>query len=252
MQVGGIAAIVTGGASGLGGATAKALADNGARVFALDLPAAIEKAPSVDGVSYVAADVTDPAQVSAAVEEAAGGSEPLRVAVSCAGIGPSARILSRKGPHDLDLFRKVVEINLIGTFNVLTLAAAAIAQTPPDDRGQRGVVINTASIAGYEGQIGQVAYAASKSGVIGLNLPAARDLASSGIRVMTIAPGIVDTPMLATVSEEFRAALADGIPFPKRLAMPEEFANLALSIIAQDYLNGEVIRMDGALRMAPR
>ena len=196
--------------------------------------------------------MTDPSQVAAAVDTAAGAGVPLRVVVNCAGIGPSARILSRKGPHDLELFRKVVEINLIGTFNVLTLAAAAIAKTEPDANGQRGVVINTASIAGYEGQIGQVAYAASKGGVIGLNLPAARDLASSGIRVMTIAPGIVDTPMLATVGDEFRAALAEGIPFPKRLGRPEEFASLALSIIAHDYLNGEVIRMDGALRMTPR
>ncbi|MGH3756578.1 SDR family NAD(P)-dependent oxidoreductase [Actinophytocola sp.] len=252
MRISEIAAIVTGGASGLGGATAQALAKNGARVFALDLPAAVEQAPPVSGLSYVPADVTDSAQVSAAVDTAAGADVPLRVAVNCAGIGPSARILSRKGPHDLDLFRKVVEINLIGTFNVLTLAAAAIAQTPPDDGGQRGVVINTASIAGYEGQIGQAAYAASKGGVIGLNLPAARDLASSGIRVMTIAPGIVDTPMLATVSEEFREKLAEGVTFPKRLGRPEEFASLALSIIAHDYLNGEVIRLDGALRMAPR
>ncbi len=252
MQISETAAIVTGGASGLGGATAEALAKNGARVFALDLPAAIEQAPAVSSLTYVAADVTDPAQVSAAVETAAGSGVPLRVVVNCAGIGPSARILSRKGPHDLDLFRKVVEINLIGTFNVLTLAAAAIAQTDPDAAGHRGVVINTASIAGYEGQIGQAAYAASKGGVIGLNLPAARDLASAGIRVMTIAPGIVDTPMLATVSDEFRAKLAEGIPFPKRLGRPEEFASLALSIIAHDYLNGEVIRMDGSLRMAPR
>jgi NAD(P)-dependent dehydrogenase (short-subunit alcohol dehydrogenase family) len=252
MQISETAAIVTGGASGLGGATAEALAKNGARVFALDLPAAIENAPAVSGLTYVAADVTDPAQVSAAVETAAGSGVPLRVVVSCAGIGPSARILSRKGPHDLDLFRKVVEINLIGTFNVLTLAAAAIAQTEPDANGQRGVAINTASIAAYEGQIGQVAYAASKGGVLGLNLPAARDLASSGIRVMTIAPGIVDTPMLATVSDEFRATLAEGIPFPKRLGRAEEFASLALTIISHDYLNGEVIRMDGALRMTPR
>src|SRR4051812_25363474 len=252
MQISGIAAIVTGGASGLGGATAQALAKAGARVFGLDLPAAIEKAPSVPDLTYVAADVTDASQVSAAVSEAAAADVPLRVVVNCAGIGPSARILSRKGPHDLDLFRKVVEINLIGTFNVLTLSAAAIAETEPDEHGLRGVVINTASIAGYEGQIGQAAYAASKGGVIGLTLPAARDLASLGIRVMTIAPGIVDTPMLATVSDEFRAALAEGIPFPKRLGRPDEYAQLALSLIDHDYLNGEVIRMDGSLRMAPR
>ncbi|HEY0450455.1 SDR family NAD(P)-dependent oxidoreductase [Actinophytocola sp.] len=252
MQISDTAAIVTGGASGLGGATAQALAKNGAHVFAFDLPVAIEQAPSVEGITYVAADVTDPAQVAAGVETASSADVPLRVVVNCAGIGPSARILSRKGPHDLGLFRKVVEINLIGTFNVLTLAAAAIARTEPDEHGQRGVAINTASIAGFEGQIGQVAYAASKGGVIGLNLPAARDLASSGIRVMTIAPGIVDTPMLATVSDDIRATLAEGVTFPKRLGKPEEYANLVLTIIAHDYLNGEVIRMDGALRMGPR
>ncbi|TDV50878.1 SDR family NAD(P)-dependent oxidoreductase [Actinophytocola oryzae] len=251
MLISDTSAIVTGGASGLGGATAAALAGGGARVFAVDLQAAIDKAPEVDGVTYVAADVTEPEQVQAAVD-AAEGAGPLRTVVNCAGIGPSARILSKKGPHDLALFRKVVEVNLIGTFNVVTLAAQAIARTDADEHGQRGVIVNTASIAAYDGQIGQAAYAASKGGIVGLNLPAARDLASSGIRVVTIAPGIVDTPMLATVSEEFRQALADGIPFPKRLARPEEYADLALSIIAQDYLNGEVIRLDGALRMAPR
>jgi NAD(P)-dependent dehydrogenase (short-subunit alcohol dehydrogenase family) len=251
MLISDTSAIVTGGASGLGGATAKALADGGARVFAVDLPAAVEKAPEVDGITYVAADVTEPDQVQAAVAAAADAG-PLRTVVNCAGIGPSARILSKKGPHDLGLFRKVVEINLIGTFTVLTLAAQEIAKTGADENGQRGVVINTASIAAFDGQIGQAAYAASKGGVVGLNLPAARDLASSGIRVVTIAPGIIDTPMLATVSDEFRAGLAAGVPFPKRLGRPEEYAGLVLSIIAQDYLNGEVIRLDGALRMAPR
>jgi NAD(P)-dependent dehydrogenase (short-subunit alcohol dehydrogenase family) len=251
MQITDTSAVVTGGASGLGGATAAALAAGGARIFALDLPAAIENAPRVDGITYVATDVTEPDQVAAAVA-AAETEGPLRTVVNCAGIGPSARILSKKGPHDLALFRKVVEVNLIGTFNVITLAAQAIAKTEADEHGQRGVMINTASIAAFDGQIGQAAYAASKGGVVGLNLPAARDLASVGIRVVTIAPGIIDTPMLATVSEEFRQALADGIPFPKRLGRAEEYANLALSIIAQDYLNGEVIRLDGALRMAPR
>ncbi|MBM7771101.1 NAD(P)-dependent dehydrogenase (short-subunit alcohol dehydrogenase family) [Actinokineospora baliensis] len=253
MQIDGTAAIVTGGASGLGGATARALAAAGAKVFALDLPSSISSAAEVEGVTYVAADVTDPEQVEAAVAQAAGGSAPLRIVVNCAGIGPSARILSKRGPHDLGLFRKVVEVNLIGTFNVVTLAAAEIAKTEPvDAHGQRGAVINTASIAAFDGQVGQAAYAASKGGVVGLTLPAARDLATSGIRVTTIAPGIIDTPMLATVSDEFRAALAEGVPFPKRLGNPDEYAALALSIIAQDYLNGEVIRIDGALRMAPR
>ncbi|MBP2321771.1 NAD(P)-dependent dehydrogenase (short-subunit alcohol dehydrogenase family) [Kibdelosporangium banguiense] len=251
MQVSGIAAVVTGGASGLGGATARALAGAGAQVFALDLPGAIEKADAVDGVTYVPADVTNPEQVQAAVD-AAGSAAPLRVAVNCAGVGTAGRILSKKGVHDLDLYRKVIEVNLIGTFNVLRLAADAIAKTDADENGQRGVVINTASIAAFDGQIGQAAYSSSKGGVVGLTLPAARDLATSGIRVVTIAPGIIDTPMLAGVSDEFRAALAEGVPFPKRLGLPAEYAKLALSIVDQDYLNGEVIRLDGALRMAPR
>ncbi|MFF5989702.1 SDR family NAD(P)-dependent oxidoreductase [Prauserella flavalba] len=252
MQITDTAAIVTGGASGLGGATARALAEQGARVFALDLGAAIEKAEQIDGVTYVEADVTDPEQVRAAVEQAAGSGAPLRTVVNCAGIGPSARILSKKGPHDLNLFRKVVEVNLIGTFNVVTVAAEAIAKTEPLADDQRGVIINTASVAAYDGQIGQIAYSASKGGVVGMTLPAARDLASHGIRVMTIAPGIIDTPMLATVSDEFRAGLAAGVPFPKRLGRPDEYAQLALYIVQHDYLNGEVIRLDGSLRMAPR
>ncbi|OXM74463.1 SDR family NAD(P)-dependent oxidoreductase [Amycolatopsis thermalba] len=252
MQIKDTAAIVTGGASGLGGATAKALAARGAHVFALDLAAGIEKAEKVEGITYVEADVTDGDQVAAAVEQAAGGAVPLRVVVNCAGIGPSARILSKKGTHDLNLFRKVIEVNLIGTFNVTTLAAEAIAKTEPVEDGARGVIINTASVAAFDGQIGQVAYSASKGGVAGMTLPAARDLASHGIRVMTIAPGIIDTPMLATVSEEFRAGLAAGVPFPKRLGRPDEYAQLAVNIVEHDYLNGEVIRMDGSLRMAPR
>ena len=246
------AAIVTGGASGLGAATARALAARGAHVFAVDLPEAVTKAPVVDGVTYAGADVTEADQVQTAVDQAAGAGNPLRIVVNCAGIGPSARIVGRKGVHDLDLFRKVVEVNLIGTFNVTRVAAAAIAQTEPDREGQRGVIVNTASVAAYDGQIGQAAYAASKGGVASLTLPAARDLASSGIRVMTIAPGIIDTPMLATVAEEYRAGLAEGVPFPKRLGVPEDYAQLAINIVEHDYLNGEVIRMDGALRMAPK
>ncbi|ASR33705.1 3-hydroxy-2-methylbutyryl-CoA dehydrogenase [Prauserella marina] len=252
MQIADTAAIVTGGASGLGGATAKALAAKGARVFALDLGPAIQNAEQVEGISYVETDVTDPDQVRSGVETAASSGVPLRTVVNCAGIGPSARILSKRGAHDLDLFRKVVEINLIGTFNVVTVAAEAIAKTEPLADDQRGVMINTASVAAYDGQIGQVAYSASKGGIVGLTLPAARDLASQGIRVMTIAPGIVDTPMLATVSDEFRAGLAAGVPFPKRLARPDEYAQLAIDIVEHDYLNGEVIRLDGSLRMAPR
>ncbi|SME95721.1 SDR family NAD(P)-dependent oxidoreductase [Streptomyces sp. Amel2xC10] len=252
MQLAHTAALVTGGASGLGAATAKALAGAGARVFALDLKDGVDKAPVVDGVTYVPADVTDPEQVRAAVATAAGSGVPLRTVVNCAGIGPSARILGKKGVHDLGLYAKVIQINLVGTFNVLALASEAIAETEADENGQRGVIVNTASIAAYDGQIGQAAYSSSKGGVVGLTLPAARDLAQYGIRVCTIAPGIVETPMLATVSDEFRAGLAAGVPFPRRLALPEEYAKLALAIVDHDYLNGETIRMDGALRMAPR
>jgi NAD(P)-dependent dehydrogenase (short-subunit alcohol dehydrogenase family) len=177
---------------------------------------------------------------------------PLRTVVNCAGIGPSARILGRKGVHDLGLYAKIVQINLVGSFTVLALAAEAIGQTEADENGQRGVIVNTASIAAYDGQIGQVAYASSKGGIVGMTLPAARDLAQYGIRVCTIAPGIVNTPMLATVSDEFRAGLAAGIPFPQRLCEPAEYAKLVAMIVDHDYLNGETIRMDGALRMAPR
>ncbi|GAA1891860.1 SDR family NAD(P)-dependent oxidoreductase [Lapillicoccus jejuensis] len=246
------AALVTGGASGLGAATATALAQRGAQVVAVDLAAAIDQAPDVDGVRYVAADVTSESEVRQAVAAATGLGVPLRTVVSCAGIGPSMRVLGRKGVHDLALYAKVVSINLVGTFTVMALAAEAMAQTEPDADGQRGVVVNTASIAAYDGQVGQAAYASSKGGVVGLTLPAARDLAQYGIRVCTIAPGIVDTPMLATVSEEFRAGLAAGVPFPQRLARPEEYARLVTMVVEHDYLNGEVIRMDGALRMAPR
>jgi NAD(P)-dependent dehydrogenase (short-subunit alcohol dehydrogenase family) len=172
--------------------------------------------------------------------------------VSCAGIAPSMRILGRSGPHDLDVFARVVQVNLCGTFNVMTLGAAAMAATAPDESGHRGVVVNTASIAAYDGQVGQAAYAASKGGVVSLTLAAARDLASQGIRVCTIAPGVIDTPMLSSVSEGFRQALADGVPFPPRLGTPAEYARLVTMIVEHDYLNGETIRMDGALRMAPR
>lgn len=251
MQVADTAAIVTGGASGLGAATAEALAAWGAKVFALDLAGSIEKAAEVDGVEYVETDVTDGDQVRAAVARASSGA-PLRTVVNCAGIGPSTRILGKKGIHDLDLFAKVVQINLCGSFNVLAVSSEAIAATEPGEDGQRGVIVNTASIAAYDGQVGQAAYASSKGGIVGLTLPAARDLAQYGIRVCTIAPGIVDTPMLATVSDEFRAGLAAGVPFPQRLCRPDEYAKLVTMIVEHDYLNGETIRMDGALRMAPR
>jgi len=253
MDVRGSSAIVTGAASGLGAATAAALAGAGARVIGIDLAAGWERsAEPSPGVSPVPGDVTSAADVSAAVA-AASDAGPLRVAVNCAGIGTAGRVLSRKGVHDLDTFSRVISINLIGTFNVLRLAAEAIAGTEPlDDLGQRGLIVNTASIAAFDGQIGQIAYAASKGGVVGMTLPAARDLAQFGIRVMTIAPGILDTPMLAGVTPEIHAALSASVPFPARLGRPAEYAALVLSIAAQDYLNGEVIRLDGALRMAPR
>jgi len=251
MQIGDFAAVVTGGASGLGGATARALAAAGASVFGLDLAGSIEKSEPVERVTLVEADVTEEDQVRAAVEQAARAA-PLRIVVNCAGIATAGRILSKTGPHDLALFRSVIDVNLVGTFNVLRLGAEAMARTEPLDEGQRGVVINTASIAAFDGQVGQVAYAASKGGVVALTLSAARDLASYGIRVCTIAPGIIDTPMLAGVNDEFRATLAAGVPFPRRLGLPEEYAKLALMVIDHDYLNGEVIRMDGSLRMAPR
>jgi NAD(P)-dependent dehydrogenase (short-subunit alcohol dehydrogenase family) len=251
VQLNDTAAIVTGGASGLGAATAATLAQKGASVYALDLEASIDHAPVVEGVTYLAADVTNEDQVRKAVATASQG-VPLRTVVNCAGIGPAARILSRKGVHDLGLYAKVVQINLVGSFTVLALASEAIAETEPDDNGQRGVIVNTASIAAFDGQIGQVAYASSKGGIVAMTLPAARDLAQHGIRVCTIAPGIVNTPMLATVSEEFRTSLAAGIPFPQRLCEPPEFAKLVMMIVDHDYLNGETIRMDGALRMAPR
>ena len=255
MQLTDTAAIVTGGASGLGAATAAALTANGAQVLALDLEDAIESlgvTGRLDGVEYLPIDVTAASEVATAVDRAASRAAPLRIVVNCAGVAPSARILGCSGAHDLDLYARVVQINLIGSFNVLTLAAERIAATTPDEHGQRGVIINTASIAAFDGQVGQAAYSSSKGGIVGLTLPAARDLGPHGIRVNTIAPGIVETPMLAAVSDEFRANLASSVPFPQRLARPDEFAQLAVAIIEHDYLNGEVIRMDGALRMAPR
>ena len=255
MQLSDTSAIVTGGASGLGAATAARLAAEGARVFAFDLPQAIATAESegtqVPGVTYLEVDVTDAEQVHDAVEVAAEPG-PLRSVVNCAGIGPSARILSKRGVHDLALYAKIIQVNLVGTFHVLALAAERIAETEALEHGVRGAIINTASVAAFEGQVGQAAYSSSKGGVVGLNLPAARDLAQFGIRVNTIAPGIVETPMLATVSEEFRAGLAAGIPFPQRLGRAEEYADLAHFLLTHDYINGEVVRMDGALRMAPR
>jgi NAD(P)-dependent dehydrogenase (short-subunit alcohol dehydrogenase family) len=244
-------ALVTGGASGLGAATAAALAARGVRVLALDLPSQIEKAPPLDGVTYVAADVTDEAQVAAALALVTAAS-PLRLVVNCAGIAPARRLLSSTGVHDLDTFRRTIEVNLVGTFNVLRLAAELMAGNAPLADGQRGLIVNTASVAAYEGQIGQTAYAASKGAIVGLTLPAARDLARHGIRVNTIAPGIVATPLLAGLGDKVVDSLSATVPFPARLARPDEYAQLVLMLAEHDYLNGETIRMDGALRMAPQ
>ena len=242
-------AIVTGSASGLGLATAAALAAAGSQVVGLDRDVAL--APRIPGLTYMEGDVTDADDVRAAVQQTAE-LGPLRIVVNCAGIGPSARILSRSRAHDLGLYARVIAVNLVGTFTVLTLAAEKMATTEPLDDGMRGIVINTASAAAFEGQVGQAAYASSKGGVVALTLPAARDLAQYGIRVNTIAPGLVETPMLATVGADVRLDLAAGVPFPRRLGRPAEFAQLVCSLVANDYINGETIRMDGALRMAPR
>jgi NAD(P)-dependent dehydrogenase (short-subunit alcohol dehydrogenase family) len=256
VKIEGTAALITGAASGLGAATARCFAENGVTVFGVDLKRAIEQAdansdPS-SGVTLIAADVTSESDVHAAVEVVASSGAPLRIVVNCAGIAPPGRILSRQGPHDLELFRSVVTVNLIGTFNVMRLAANHMQTLPPDSVGQRGVVVNTASVAAFEGQVGQIAYSASKGGVHAMTIVAARDLAQFGIRVNTIAPGIVDTPMLAGITAEYREGLEAGIVFPPRLAKTTEYAQLAFFLAEHNYINGETIRMDGALRMAPR
>lgn len=255
MDAKGAGALVAGGASGLGAATARALAGAGVTVTIADLNA--ERGEALAGelgpaASFVEADVTDEGAVSAAVERAAAAAGGLRVSVCCAGIGWAERVAHKRGPHNLEFFSNVVKVNLIGTFNVLRLAAAAMAENEPDGGGERGVCVNTASIAAYDGQIGQVAYAASKGGIVGLTLPAARDMASRGVRVVTIAPGLFDTPLLAALPEEAREALGAGIPFPSRLGRPEEYAKLVGQIVANPMLNGETIRLDGALRMPPK
>ncbi len=257
MQLNGATAIVTGGASGLGLATATRFAADGANVVLLDLPSSEGEARAEelgDNARFAAADVTDEDAVGAAVDLAVSEFGRLDVAVNCAGIGPPKRMVDREGnPHPLGLFAKVVEVNLIGTFNVLRLAAAAMDRNELDgERADKGVIVNTASIAGYEGQVGQAAYAASKGGIIGMTLPIARDLARNAIRVCTIAPGLMDTPLLAGLPEEAREALAADIPHPARLGDPADFAALAAHVVANPYLNGEVIRIDGALRMKAR
>jgi NAD(P)-dependent dehydrogenase (short-subunit alcohol dehydrogenase family) len=254
MQIQGTAAIVFGGASGLGEATARRLAAEGATVTVADLnvPRAELVAGEIGGIAQ-ATDVTDSEAVQRAVDAAAGSAAGgLRISVCCAGIGWPAKLIGRDGPTPLDHFANVINVNLLGTINVLRLVAAKMIGNQPNEEGERGVCVNTASVAAYDGQIGQVAYSASKGGVVGLTLPVARELASKGVRVMTIAPGIFDTPMLAELSDEVRASLAASIPFPPRLARPSEYADLACHIVNNTMLNGEVIRLDGAIRMAPR
>ena len=255
MNIQGSVALVTGGASGLGEATVRRLHAGGAIVVIVDRDAARGEALASslgERAAFAQADVTSPTDVQAAVDKALSHG-PLRIAVSCAGIGPAARTLNKEAkPHDLDLFKTVIGVNLIGTFNVLRLAAAGMAKGAALEDGERGVIINTASIAAFDGQIGQIAYAASKAGVAGMTLPAARDLMQTGIRVMTIAPGTFDTPMMATVPEALRQTLAAGIPFPRRMGLSEEYASLAAHIVENRYLNAETIRLDGALRMPPK
>jgi 3-hydroxyacyl-CoA dehydrogenase / 3-hydroxy-2-methylbutyryl-CoA dehydrogenase len=253
VRIEGSGAIVAGGASGLGEATARALHERGAAVTIADLNAEKGEALAAElgtRASFAACDVTDEEQVAAAVAQAA--ETGLRISVCCAGVGWAERTVSKNGPHQLLPFETVLRVNLIGTFNVLRFAAAAMNELEPLESGERGVCMNTASIAAYDGQIGQIAYAASKGGIVGLTLPAARDMASRGIRVMTIAPGTFDTPLLGALPQEARDELGKAIPFPQRLGDPAEFGALAVHIAENQMLNGETIRLDGALRMPPR
>lgn len=253
MDIAGSAALVTGGASGLGLATARALAAEGATVTIVDLPTSRgEEVAAELGGAFAAADVTDPDAMRGAVAEASA-LGPLRVVVHCAGIAPPAKVLDRDGsPTDLSHFAKIVTVNLIGTYNVIAQASAAIAATEPTASGDRGVIVNTASVAAFDGQIGQPAYSASKGGVHAMTLPIARELARHGIRVNTIAPGIMETPMLAGLPEPAQASLGQQVPYPQRLGRPDEYAALAVAIVRNGYLNGETIRLDGAIRMAPK
>jgi len=255
VQIDGISALVVGGASGLGEACTRALVERGARVTVADVNA--EKGAALAGelgekARFVSTDVQDADQVEAAVQAAAALDGGLRVAICCAGVGWAEKTAGKRGAHQLQPFQITIGVNLIGTFNVLRLAAAAMLANEPGADGERGVCVNTASVAAYEGQIGQLAYSASKGGIAAMTLPAARDLAPSGIRVCTIAPGLFDTPLLGALPEEARGALGASVPFPQRLGHPAEFAQLAAHIVENRMLNGEVIRLDGALRMAPK
>ena len=250
-----VSAIVSGGVSGLGEATTRRLVAGGARVVMMDLNEEKGKAMEDelgDSVKFMKTNVASPDDVSAAIA-AAEAMAPLRIAVNCAGIGSIGRTINRDGTaHDLDAFKKTIEVNLIGTFNVIRLAAAAMSKLDPLEANERGVIINTASVAAYEGQIGQAAYSASKGGVVGMTLPIARDLSVAGIRVLTIAPGTFDTPMLGMLPEEIRQAIANGIPFPKLLGDPAQYAHLVEHMVQNSYMNGETVRIDGALRLAPK
>jgi NAD(P)-dependent dehydrogenase (short-subunit alcohol dehydrogenase family) len=248
MEIEGRTFLVAGGGSGLGAATTEMLTNEGANAVVADL-----RGEAADGnVRFVETDVTDEASVRRAIEEALQSFGGMHGAINCAGIASAEKVLGREGPHSLDSFAKVVEVNLVGTFNVLRLAAEVMVNNEPAASGERGVIVNTASVAAYDGQIGQVAYAASKGGVVALTLPVARELAQYGIRVVAIAPGIFDTPMMAGLPEAARESLGKQVPFPSRLGRPEEYAALVRHIIENEMLNGEVIRLDGSIRMAPR
>jgi NAD(P)-dependent dehydrogenase (short-subunit alcohol dehydrogenase family) len=257
MELNGTSAIVSGGASGLGEATARVLAAAGATVLVADLNEERGKQIADEiGGQFARTDVSDEASVQAAVDAAVATGAPLRSAISCAGIGWASRTVGRDGtPHDLGAYQKVIAVNLVGTFNVMRIAAAAMAKTEPTDAdGQRGVVVNTSSVAGIEGQTGQIAYSASKGGIIGMTLPAARDLSAIGVRVNTICPGIIDTPIygFSPNSDEFKAKLVAPVVFPKRMGRADEFAHLVRSLIENDYMNAEVIRFDGGIRFQPK
>lgn len=253
MNITGLSALVTGGGSGMGAATARHLAGLGAKVTVLDVnkDAVAAVAAEIGGLG-LACDVSSAASAEEAVAKAAEAHGPARILVNCAGVAPAKRIVGRDGPMALDDFRRVIDINLIGTFNLLRLAAADMAKLDPLESGERGVIVNTASVAAYEGQIGQAAYAASKGGVVALTICAARDLARHGVRVMTIAPGLIGTPMLLNMPQEVQDSLAATVPFPKRFGKPEEYARLVQHIVENEMLNGDVIRLDGAIRMAPQ
>ena len=252
MDAAGHAAIVSGGASGLGEASARALAAAGARVavFDMNLDGATRVAEDIGGEAF-ACDVSDAASAEAAVAAAAASMGAARIAVNCAGIAPPAKIVGRDGPQPLEVFAKTIRVNLIGTFNIMRLAAAGMQSLEPLETGERGVIVNTASVAAFEGQIGQAAYGASKGGVAAMTLPAAREFARWGIRVLAVAPGIFGTPMLFGLPDEVQKSLGDSVPFPSRLGDPAEFASLVMHMVANPMLNGEVVRLDGALRMAP-